>query len=186
MMARGVLEGQVMRTQQAFGLNGGFPGRRTFLRTLQQPMGTINDLFVARCRLIMRSLPTYIVAAAEYGARDMSFPVMNQIFSGVDRPTGRGSGDDQYLLLGSFRPGGLDRISGLYRANDFTPVRGRITDMVRWALADFGTHDVGDQFWPVTIFKETRAGHDLCSDAVVFTWTVACAAIIMVFLHCRR
>jgi cytochrome o ubiquinol oxidase subunit 1 len=79
MMTRGVLEGAVMRTQQAFGLGGGFLEPDHFAQ-LFSTHGTIMVFFVA--------VPFVVgfincIMPLQIGARDVAFPVMNQISLGL-------------------------------------------------------------------------------------------------------
>ena len=79
MMARGVIEAGVMRTQQAFGLGGGFLTPEHFSE-LFTTHGTIMIFFVAMP--LIAGIVNYIMPL-QIGARDMSFPVMNQISLGL-------------------------------------------------------------------------------------------------------
>lgn len=172
MMARGVLEGAVMRTQQAFGLNGGFLTPEHFAE-LFSTHGTIMIFFVAMPLII--GLANYIVPL-QIGARDMSFPVMNQISLGL---TATGAALVMIsLLLGKFSTGGWSAYPP-YTGYDFNPGPG--PDYWIWsvALAGLGTTMSGINF-AVTIFKERAPGMTLFR-MPLFTWTVLCAAIIMVF-----
>ncbi len=172
MMARGVLEGAVMRTQQAFGLNGGFLTPEHFSE-LFSTHGTIMIFFVAMPLII--GLANYIVPL-QIGARDMSFPVMNQISLGL---TATGAALVMIsLLLGKFSTGGWTAYPP-YTGYDFNPGPG--PDYWIWsvALAGLGTTMSGINF-AVTIFKERAPGMTLFR-MPLFTWTVLCAAIIMVF-----
>lgn len=172
MMARGVLEGAVMRTQQAFGLNGGFLTPEHFAE-LFSTHGTIMIFFVAMPLII--GLANYIVPL-QIGARDMSFPVMNQISLGL---TATGAALVMIsLLLGKFSTGGWTAYPP-YTGYDFNPGPG--PDYWIWsvALAGIGTTMSGINF-AVTIFKERAPGMTLFR-MPLFTWTVLCAAIIMVF-----
>lgn len=172
MLTRGVLEGVVMRTQQAFGLNGGFLTPEHFSE-LFSTHGTIMIFFVAMPLII--GLANYIMPL-QIGARDMSFPVMNQISLGL---TATGAALVMIsLLLGRFSTGGWSAYPP-YTGLDFNPGPG--PDYWIWSviLAGIGTTLSGINF-AVTIFKERAPGMNLFR-MPLFTWTILCAAIIMVF-----
>ncbi|WP_412050176.1 cbb3-type cytochrome c oxidase subunit I [Hoeflea sp. Naph1] len=172
MLARGVLEGAVMRTQQAFGLNGGFLTPEHFSE-LFSTHGTIMIFFVAMPLIV--GLANYIMPL-QIGARDMSFPVMNQISLGL---TATGAALVMIsLLLGQFSTGGWSAYPP-YTGYDFNPGPG--PDYWIWsvALAGVGTTLSGINF-AVTIFKERAPGMSLFR-MPLFTWTILCAAIIMIY-----
>ncbi|AKI02230.1 cytochrome bo3 quinol oxidase subunit 1 apoprotein (plasmid) [Hoeflea sp. IMCC20628] len=172
MLARGVLEGAVMRTQQAFGLNGGFLTPEHFSE-LFSTHGTIMIFFVAMPLIV--GLANYIMPL-QIGARDMSFPVMNQISLGL---TATGAALVMIsLLLGQFSTGGWSAYPP-YTGYDFNPGPG--PDYWIWsvALAGIGTTLSGINF-AVTIFKERAPGMSMFR-MPLFTWTILCAAIIMIY-----
>jgi len=172
MLARGVLEGAVMRTQQAFGLNGGFLTPEHFSE-LFSTHGTIMIFFVAMPLIV--GLANYIMPL-QIGARDMSFPVMNQISLGL---TATGAALVMIsLLLGQFSTGGWSAYPP-YTGYDFNPGPG--PDYWIWsvALAGIGTTMSGINF-AVTIFKERAPGMSMFR-MPLFTWTILCAAIIMIY-----
>lgn len=172
MLARGILEGVVMRTQQAFGLNGGFLTPEHFSE-LFTTHGTIMIFFVAMP--FVAGMANYVMPL-QIGARDMSFPVMNQISLGL---TATGAALVMIsLLLGQFSTGswaGYPPYTGL----DFNPGPG--PDYWIWsvALAGIGTTMSGINF-AVTIFKERAPGMTMFR-MPLFTWTILCTAIIMIF-----
>lgn len=172
MLARGVLEGAVMRTQQAFGLHGGFLTPEHFAE-LFTTHGTIMIFFVAMP--LIAGLANYIMPL-QIGARDMSFPVMNQISLGL---TATGAAMVILsLLLGEYSNGSWAGYPP-YTGYDFNPGPG--PDYWIWSvtLAGIGTTMSGINF-AVTIFKERAPGMTLFK-MPLFTWTVLCAAIIMIF-----
>jgi len=172
MLARGVLEGAVMRTQQAFGLNGGFLTPEHFAE-LFTTHGTIMIFFVAMP--LIAGLANYVVPL-QIGARDMSFPVMNQISLGL---TATGAALVMIsLLLGQFSTGSWASYPP-YTGLDFQPGPG--PDYWIWSivLAGIGTTMSGINF-AVTIFKERAPGMTMFK-MPLFTWTILCAAIIMIF-----
>ncbi|MEM7305000.1 MAG: cbb3-type cytochrome c oxidase subunit I, partial [Pseudomonadota bacterium] len=79
MMARGVLEGAIMMAQHSFGLDGGFLAADHFAQ-LFSTHGTIMIFFVAMPFII--GVINYILPL-QLGARDVSFPVLNQISLGL-------------------------------------------------------------------------------------------------------
>lgn len=172
MLTRGVLEGAVMRTQQAFGLGGGFLTPAHFAE-LFTTHGTIMIFFAAMP--LIAGLANYIMPL-QIGARDMSFPVMNQVSLGL---TATGAALVMIsLLLGEFSTGSWAAYPP-YTGYDFNPGTG--PDYWIWsvALAGIGTTMSGINF-AVTIYKERAPGMTMFR-MPLFTWTVLCAAIIMIF-----
>lgn len=172
MLARGVLEGAVMRTQQAFGLSGGFLTPEHFAE-LFTTHGTIMIFFVAMP--LIAGIANYIMPL-QIGARDMSFPVMNQISLGL---TATGAALVMIsLLLGNFSTGSWAAYPP-YTGYDFNPGPG--PDYWIWTVvfAGVGSTLTGINF-AVTIYKERAPGMTMFR-MPLFTWTVLCAAIIMIF-----
>ena len=172
MMTRGVLEAAVMRTQQAFGLGGGFLTPEHFAE-LFTTHGTIMIFFFAMP--LIAGIANYIMPL-QIGARDMSFPVMIQISLGL---TATGAAMVMIsLLLGEYSTGSWAAYPP-YTGYAFNPGPG--PDYWIWsvALAGIGTTMSGINF-AVTIFKERAPGMTMFK-MPLFTWTVLCAAIIMIF-----
>lgn len=172
MFARGVIEGALMRTQQAFGLNGGFLSDGHFAE-LFSTHGTIMIFFVAMP--FIAGIINYVMPL-QIGARDVSFPVMNQISLGL---TAAGAALVMIsLVLGKFSTGGWPAYPP-YTGLAFNPGPG--PDYWIWAvaIAGIGSTLSGINF-AVTIFKE-RAPGMLLFQMPLFTWTVLCTAIIMIF-----
>lgn len=172
MMARGVIEGALMRTQQAFGLDGGFLSADHFSE-LFSTHGTIMIFFVA-----MPFIAGVInfVMPLQIGARDVAFPVLNQISLGL---TAVGAALIMIsLVLGKFSTGGWPAYPP-YTGIAFNPGPG--PDYWIWSvgIAGLGSTLSGINF-AVTIYKERAPGMKLF-DMPLFTWTVLCTAIIMVF-----
>ncbi|WP_223475171.1 cbb3-type cytochrome c oxidase subunit I [Oricola indica] len=172
MLARGVIEGALMRTQQAFGLHGGFLAPDHFSE-LFSTHGTIMIFFVAMP--FIAGVINYVMPL-QIGARDMAFPVMNQISLGL---TATGAALVMIsLVLGEFSTGGWANYPP-YTGGDFQPGPG--PDYWIWAivLAGIGTTLSGINF-AVTIYKERAPGMDFLR-MPIFCWTVICTSIIMVF-----
>ncbi|MCQ0093512.1 cbb3-type cytochrome c oxidase subunit I [Roseovarius sp. M141] len=172
MMARGVIEGALMRTQQAFGLHGGFLAPDHFAE-LFTTHGTIMIFFVAMP--FIAGVINYIMPL-QIGARDVAFPVMNQVSLGL---TATGAALVMIsLVLGRFSTGSWAAYPP-YTGLDFNPGTG--PDYWIWsvAIAGIGTTLSGINF-AVTIYKERAPGMHLFR-MPLFCWTVLCTAIIMIF-----
>lgn len=172
MLARGVIEGVLMRTQQAFGLHGGFLTPDHFSE-LFSTHGTIMIFFVAMP--FIAGIINYVMPL-QIGARDMAFPVMNQISLGL---TATGAALVMIsLVLGEFATGGWANYPP-YTGADFQPGPG--PDYWIWAivLAGIGTTLSGINF-AVTIYKERAPGMTFLR-MPIFCWTVICTSIIMIF-----
>ncbi|OWY08862.1 cytochrome ubiquinol oxidase subunit I [Thioclava sp. JM3] len=172
MLLRGVLEGVVMRTQQAAGLGGGFLTPEHF-GELFSTHGTIMIFFVAMpfvAGLINFVMPLQI------GARDVSFPVMNQISLGMTAAAAALVMIS--LVVGQFSTGGWTSYPP-YTGMDFQPGPG--PDYWIWAIviAGVGSTLSGINF-AVTIYKERAPGMYFFR-MPLFTWTALCAAIILIF-----
>ena len=172
MLARGVIEGALMRTQQAFGLHGGFLAPDHFAE-LFSTHGTIMIFFVAMT--FIAGVINYVMPL-QIGARDMAFPVMNQISLGL---TATGASLVMIsLVLGAFSTGGWANYPP-YTGADFQPGPG--PDYWIWSivLAGIGTTLSGINF-AVTIYKERAPGMSFLR-MPIFCWTVICTSIIMIF-----
>tara|TARA_R110002051_G_scaffold32382_2_gene73032 strand:- start:102709 stop:104769 length:2061 start_codon:yes stop_codon:yes gene_type:complete len=172
MMARGVIEGALMRTQQAAGLGGGFLAPDHFAE-LFSTHGTIMIFFVAMP--FVTGFINYIMPL-QIGARDMSFPAMNQISLGL---TAAGAALIMIsLVVGQFSTGGWTAYPP-YTGKVFNPGPG--PDYWIWsvAIAGIGSTLSGINF-AVTIYKERAPGMTLLR-MPLFTWTVLCTAIILIF-----
>ena len=172
MMVRGVIEGALMRTQQAAGLGGGFLAPDHFAE-LFSTHGTIMIFFVAMP--FVAGFINYIMPL-QIGARDMSFPVMNQISLGL---TAAGAALIMIsLVIGQFSTGGWTAYPP-YTGKVFNPGPG--PDYWIWSvgIAGIGSTLSGINF-AVTIYKERAPGMTLFR-MPLFTWTALCAAIILIF-----
>lgn len=172
MLARGVIEGALMRTQQAYGIDGGFLSDTHFAE-LFSTHGTIMIFFVAMP--FIAGVINYVMPL-QIGARDVSFPVMNQISLGL---TAAGAALIMVsLVIGKFSTGGWQAYPP-YTGSAFNPGAG--PDYWIWSvgIAGIGSTMSGINF-AVTIFKERAPGMTLFR-MPLFTWTILCTAIIMVF-----
>lgn len=172
MMARGVLEGAVMITQHAFGLSGGIVAPSHFAE-LFSTHGTIMIFFVAMP--FIAGIINYILPL-QLGSRDVSFPVMNQISFGL---TAAGAILIMVsLVVGEFSTGGWHG-NPPYTGLAFNPGGG--PDYWIWSvgIAGIGSTLTGINF-AVTVYKERAPGMSLMR-MPLFSWTVLCTAIIMIF-----
>ncbi|HSH47400.1 MAG TPA: cbb3-type cytochrome c oxidase subunit I [Halomonas sp.] len=172
MMARGVIEGVVMRAHQATALGGGFLSADHFAQ-LFSTHGTIMILFVAMPLLI--GLINYVVPL-QIGARDMAFPVMNQVSLGLT--TAATALIMVSLVVGRFETGGWSAYPP-YTGAAFSPDAG--PDYWIWAivLSGIGTTLTGINF-AVTIYKLRAPGMHFMR-MPMFTWTALCTAIMIVY-----
>ncbi|MGH8216059.1 MAG: cbb3-type cytochrome c oxidase subunit I [Rhodanobacteraceae bacterium] len=172
MLARGLIEGWLMRLQQADGLGGGFLSPDHFAE-LFSTHGTIMIFFMAMPFLI--GVMNYVMPQ-QIGARDVSFPVLNSVSLGL---TAAGAALVMVsLVLGKFSTGGWFGYPPYTEAN-FSPGVG--PDYWIWALSlsGLGSTLTGINF-AVTIFKERCPGMKLMC-MPLFTWTVLVTSIMMIF-----
>ena len=172
MLSRGVIEGVLMRMQQADGLGGGFLTPDHFAE-LFSTHGTIMIFFVA-----MPFVAGFInyVMPLQIGARDVSFPVLNQISLAL---TAAGAALVMIsLVAGRFSFGGWSAYPP-FTETTFQPGPG--PDYWIWSVtfAGIGSTLTGINF-AVTIYKERAPGMTYFR-MPLFTWTAFCAAIIMIF-----
>lgn len=172
MMARGVIEGALMRTQQAAGLSGGFLSADHFAQ-LFSTHGTIMIFFVAMPLIF--GLINYVVPL-QIGARDMAFPVMNQVSLGLT--TAAAGLIMASLVVGRFETGGWSAYPP-YTGAVFSPGPG--PDYWIWAIviAGVGSTLSGINF-AVTIYK-LRAPGMTYMRMPLFTWTALCTAIMVIY-----
>ncbi len=172
MLARGVLEGVVMRAQQAMGPGNGFLEAEHFAE-LFSTHGTIMVFFVA--------VP-FVVGVANYliplqiGARDVAFPVMNQI--GLGLTVAAGMMLMVSLVVGEFSTGGWTAYPP-YTGAAFNPGVG--PDYWIWAIvvSGIGTTLSGINL-AVTIYKLRAPGMKFMR-LPMFCWTVICSSILIIF-----
>jgi cytochrome o ubiquinol oxidase subunit I len=172
MLARGVIEGVVMRAQQAIGAGSGFLEPDHFAQ-LFSTHGTIMIFFVA-----VPFVLGYInyVMPLQIGARDVAFPVMNQISLGLTVAAGMMLMVS--LVVGEFSTGGWTAYPP-YTGARFNPGVG--PDYWIWAIvvSGVGTTLSGINF-AVTIYKMRAPGMHLMR-MPLFCWTVICTSILIVF-----
>ncbi len=172
MFSRGVIEGALMRTQQAFGLDGGFLHADHFAQ-LFSTHGTIMIFFVA-----MPFVAGFInyVMPLQIGARDVAFPVMDQVSLGLT--VAGGAILMVSLVVGKFSTGGWSAYPP-YTGAAFNPGEG--PDYWIWAIvvSGLGTTLSGINF-ATTIYKMRAPGMTFMR-LPLFTWTVVCSAILMIF-----
>ncbi|MGI9383091.1 MAG: cbb3-type cytochrome c oxidase subunit I [Methyloligellaceae bacterium] len=173
MMTRGVLEGAVMRTQQAFGLGGGFLEPDHFAQ-LFSTHGTIMVFFVAVPFVV--GFINFIMPL-QIGARDVAFPVMNQISLGLT--VSAGVMLMVSLVVGKFSTGGWSAYPP-YTGAAFNPGPG--PDYWIWAIvvSGLGTTLSGINF-ATTLYK-CRAPGMTFFRMPMFCWTVLCSSILMIFV----
>lgn len=173
MLLRGVAEGAIMRFNQATALGG--PGflEPDHVGQLFSTHGTIMIFFVATTFVFGL---INIIVPLQIGARDMAFPVLNQISLGL---TTAGAALIMISLpVGQFETGGWSAVPP-YTGRDFQPGVG--PDYWIWSvvLSGFGSTLSGINF-AVTIFKLRAPGMTFMR-LPIFTWTSLCAAIMTVF-----
>ncbi len=178
MMARGIIEGLVMRAHQATAL-GALDKAETGLvapdhfAQLFSTHGTIMIFFVAMPLLI--GLINFVLPQ-QLGARDMAFPVLNQVSLGL---TAAGAGLVMVsLLIGDFGTGGWTMYPP-YTGLDYSPGEG--VDYWLWAIliSGVGSTLTGMNF-AVTIFKSRAPGMHLMR-MPLFCWTSLCVAIMLIY-----
>ena len=172
MLTRGLIEGALMRTQQSFGLNGGFLSWDHFGQ-LFSTHGTIMVFFMAMPFLTGL---INVVMPLQIGARDVSFPVMNSVSLWL---TAAGAAIVMIsLVIGEFSTGGWTGYPP-YTENQFQPGVG--PDYWIWAvqLTGLGAMMTGINF-AVTIYKKRAPGMHLFR-MPLFTWTALCTSILMIY-----
>jgi cytochrome o ubiquinol oxidase subunit 1 len=172
MLARGVIEGVVMRSHQATALDGGVLSADHFAQ-LFSTHGTIMIFFVATP--LVTGLMNFAVPL-QIGARDVAFPVLNQVALAL---TAAGAGLVMVsLVVGSFGTGGWTMYPP-YTGRVFSPGEG--VDYWLWAvgIAGVGSTLAGLNI-AVTIYKLRAPGMTFLR-MPMFTWTALCTAIMMIY-----
>ncbi|MBD8065825.1 cbb3-type cytochrome c oxidase subunit I [Devosia sp. PTR5] len=172
MMSRGVAEGAVMRAQQGTALAGGFLSADHFAQ-LFSTHGTIMIFFVAVPMIVGL---INIAVPLQIGARDMAFPVMNQVSLGL---TASGAALMMIsLVIGQFATGGWTNYPP-YTGLAFNPGVG--PDYWLWAILISGVGSMlsGINF-AVTIYKKRAPGMHYMR-MTLFTWTSLCTAIMLIY-----
>ena len=172
MLVRGVIEGVLMRINQAAAQGGGFLSPDHFAQ-LFSTHGTIMIFFVA-----MPFIVGFIncIVPLQIGARDMAFPVMNQISLAM---TAAGASLIMIsLVIGQFGMGGWTAYPP-YTELAFSPGEG--VDYWIWAvvISGLGSLMSGINF-SVTIYKLRAPGMTFMR-MPMFTWTALCTSILIVF-----
>lgn len=172
MLARGVLEGVVMRAQQASGPGDGFLEAEHFAE-LFSTHGTIMVFFVAVPFVF--GVANYIVPLM-IGARDVAFPRLNQISLGLTVSSGMMLMVS--LVIGEFSTGGWTAYPP-YTGAAFNPGVG--PDYWIWAIvvSGIGTSLTGINF-AVTIYKLRAPGMTFMR-LPMYCWTIICSSILIVF-----
>ncbi len=172
MLARGVLEGVVMRAQQAAGPGDGFLEPEHFAE-LFSTHGTIMVFFVAVPFVF--GVANYIIPLM-IGARDVAFPVMNQI--GLGLTVSAGLMLMVSLVVGEFSTGGWTAYPP-YTGAAFNPGVG--PDYWIWAIvvSGVGTTLTGINF-AVTIYKLRAPGMKFMR-LPMYCWTIICSSILIIF-----
>ncbi|MEW9585151.1 cbb3-type cytochrome c oxidase subunit I [Paraburkholderia sp. DGU8] len=172
MLARALIEALLMRTQQAFGLGGGFLSPDHFAQ-LFSTHGTIMIFFMAMP--FLTGMINYVMPL-QIGARDVSFPVLNSISLGL---TAAGAALVMIsLCVGSFSTGGWFGYPP-YTEASFSPGVGPDYWIWSLSLASLGSTFTGINF-AVTIYKERAPGMTFMR-MPLFTWTALCTSILMIF-----
>ena len=172
MLARGVLEGVVMRAQQAAGPGDGILEPDHFAE-LFSTHGTIMIFFVAVPFVV--GFINYIMPL-QIGARDVAFPVMNQISLGLTVSAGMMLMVS--LVVGEFSTGGWTAYPP-YTGAAFNPGVG--PDYWIWAIvvSGVGTTLSGINF-AVTVYKMRAPGMKFMR-MPLFCWTVISSSILIIF-----
>ncbi len=172
MLVRGVLEGVVMRAQQADGLDGGFLTSHHY-GELFSTHGTIMIFFMAMPFLTGL---INIIVPLQVGARDVSFPLLNAL--SLAFTAAGGALIMVSLVVGEFSTGGWTGYPP-FTGVAFQPGVG--PDYWIWsvALAGIGTTLSGINF-VTTILKERAPGMTFAR-LPLFTWTAFTTSVLMVF-----
>jgi cytochrome o ubiquinol oxidase subunit 1 len=172
MLARGLIEAAIMRSQEAFALGGGYLSPEHFEQFFTTH-GTIMIFFMAMP--FLTGLINFVMPL-QIGARDVAFPVMNSVSLGL---TAAGAALVMISLdIGKFSTGGWSGYPP-YTELAFNPGVG--VDYWIWALSlsSLGSMLTGINF-AVTIYKKRAPGMQFMR-MPLFTWTALCTSILMIF-----
>jgi len=172
MLFRGVVEGMLMRANQAVGLNGGFLSSDHF-NQLFTTHGTNMIFFVAMPFLFGL---INIVVPLQIGARDVAFPRLNQISLGLTA-----AGGFLFmisLMIGEFSTGGWTGYPS-FTGRLANPGVGPDYYILAIAISGIGSTLTGVNF-SVTIYKLRTAGMSFMR-MPLFTWTALCTSILLIF-----
>jgi len=172
MLFRGVVEGVLMRVNQAVALNGGFLTSDHF-NQLFTTHGTNMIFFVAMPFLIGL---INIVVPLQIGARDVAFPKLNQISLGLTAAGGFLIMIS--LLVGEFSTGGWTGYPS-FTGRLVNPGVGPDYYILSIGIAGIGSTLTGVNF-AVTIYKMRTAGMSFMR-MPLFTWTALCTSILLIF-----
>ena len=172
MMSRGVAEAIIMRAQQALALQGGLIEQEHYSQIFSTH-GTIMIFFVAMP--LIAGFVNYVMPL-QIGARDVAFPVMNQISFYLTVAGGMMLMIS--LVIGEFSDGGWTGYPPFTGAT-FNPGVG--PDYWIWSLfvSGIGSTLSGINF-AVTIYKLRAPGMTLMH-MPLFVWTTICTSILMIF-----
>ena len=172
MLARALIEANIMRGQMAFSLGGGFLSADHFEQFFTTH-GTIMIFFMAMP--FLTGLINFVMPM-QIGARDVAFPVMNSISLGL---TAAGAALVMISLdIGKFSTGGW---SGYPPYTEAAFNAGVGVDYWIWAvsLSSLGSMMTGINF-AVTVYKKRAPGMTFMR-MPLFTWTALCTSILMIF-----
>ena len=172
MFFRGVVEGVLMRVNQAVALDGGFLSSDHF-NQLFTTHGTNMIFFVAMPFLIGL---INIVVPLQIGARDVAFPKLNQISLGLTAVGGFLIMIS--LLVGEFSTGGWTGYPS-FTGRLINPGVGPDYYILSIGIAGLGSTLTGVNF-AVTIYKMRTAGMSFMR-MPLFTWTALCTSILLIF-----
>lgn len=172
MLFRGVVEGVLMRVNQAVALDGGFLSPDHF-NQLFTTHGTNMIFFVAMPFLIGLM---NIVVPLQIGARDVAFPKLNQISLGLTAVGGFLIMIS--LLVGEFSTGGWTGYPS-FTGRLINPGVGPDYYILSIGIAGIGSTLTGVNF-AVTIYKMRTAGMTFMR-MPMFTWTALCTSILLIF-----
>ena len=172
MLFRGVVEGILMRVNQAVALNGGFLSSDHF-NQLFTTHGTNMIFFVAMPFLIGL---INIVVPLQIGARDVAFPKLNQISLGLTAVGGFLIMIS--LLVGEFSTGGWTGYPS-FTGRLVNPGVGPDYYILSIGNAGLGSTLTGVNF-AVTIYKMRTVGMSFMR-MPLFTWTALCTSILLIF-----
>lgn len=172
MLFRGVVEGILMRANQAVALNGGFLSSDHF-NQLFTTHGTNMIFFVAMPFLIGL---INVVVPLQIGARDVAFPKLNQISLGLTA-----AGGFLFmisLMVGEFSTGGWTSYPS-FTGRLVNPGVGPDYYILAVGISGIGSTLTGVNF-AVTIYKMRTAGMHFMR-MPLFTWTALCTSILLIF-----
>jgi len=172
MLFRGVVEGTLMRINQAGALDGGMLSSDHF-NQLFTTHGTTMIFFVAMPLII--GLMNFVVPL-QIGARDVAYPVLNQISFWLT--AAGGSLITISLLIGEFSTGGWSNYPP-YTGKVINPGVGPDYWLLAVGLSGIGSTLTGVNF-SLTIYKLRAKGMRFMR-MPLFVWTSLCTSILLIF-----